>query len=668
MDFSTIPHPVNFDFQKSASIKKNLTSIDDGIFRLFISFSKAVPRSFQINLPAKKTNAESISFKSSAFSIVTDKGTELLKSSKDGFFGTCNKSWVLRFEPNADDEFYGLGEHSGRFEHRGSRSQMWNVDAWGAHGTLVCKEGDPDPLYTNIPFLLLKRKGEALGILVNDAGRVFFSLSPDMRLHPSQEKVSGSSFYFGSTSGPCDVLFITGDSVADVLCKYGKLAGPYAVPPLWALGYHQSRWGYAGTKDLLRLDRELEKRKIPCDGLFLDIDYMDHYKVFTTNKSEFKDPHKISAKLLQRGRHIVPILDPGVRSEDNYFVQESGKKQGIFCKNPNGEYYRGFVWPGATLFPDFSTQKGKTWWAKNVAKFSKNGFYGYWIDMNDPSTGSVSNDEMLFGNGELSHESFHNLYANGMAEATRKGLLKAHPSETPFVLSRSASFGMGRSAGVWLGDNFSTWKALKDSIPMALGLSISGIPLVGADIGGFGEDSNAELITRWAEASVLFPFFRIHSCKNSVQQEPWSFGTKAEKRIKNTILLRYKFLPYLYNEFLLANKTSSPVMRPLFYLGSNAENISKERMEDEYLIGNSLLVAPILEKGKKSRTVELPEGMWTNVCSLKRYKGGKAFTYSPKDFELAVFAKCGEPILQCFKKDLRSSADINLSDAKSVIY
>ncbi len=640
MDFSKIPHPENFRF-KHSKLNQKLTDLGGGFFRLQIFYGPNEPRPFEWNKKAFRSE-DGKNFKgrvklSKKTLCVTDsKGKTFLKGASEGFFGTCEKFWILRFENDPDFSFYGLGERSGKFRRNGTRAQMWNVDAWGAHGDIKCREDNPDPLYANIPFLLIRKKTEAVGVLVNDAGRAFFSLSPDMRLHPSQEPVQGSSLYFGSTNGPLDVLFIVGNDSADVISKLGRLAGPCNVPPMWALGYHQSRWGYAGTKDLNFLDREMSKRKIPCEGLFLDIDYMDRYKVFTTSEKTFKYPERDAEKLLKKGRHIVPILDPGVRDE-NYFIRNEGIRKNVFCKNPNGDFYRGFVWPGATLFPDFSTREGSEFWARHVEAFSKKGFFGYWIDMNDPSTGSVSDDEMLFSHGTRDHESFHNLYANGMAKATFEGLRRAHPEESPFVLSRSASFGMGRYAGIWLGDNFSTWKSLKESIPMALGVSISGIPLVGVDVGGFGDDSSAELLARWAEAAVLFPFFRIHSSKNCKRQEPWQFGEECEARVKNAILFRKKMQPVLYKLFEESKKTGAPVMRPLFYLGKDALKISDERMEDEYLVGNSLLVAPILNAGENSRPVELPKGIWKNLSSGKAFEG--KFRYAPGKLELGVFKK-----------------------------
>ena len=228
MDFSKIPHPVNFKFRNSVQSKK-FTCLGNGFFRLQISFGCENPRPFKWNEEAFRTNKPSKNFSNRArfskgnFQVFSPSGKPLLESAREGFFGTCQNRWLMRFEASEDFHFYGLGERAGKLDRKGTRAQMWNVDAWGAHGTIKCRDDEPDPLYANIPFLLIRKGEDAVGILVNDAGRVFFSLSPDMRLHPSQEPVQGSSLYFGSTSGPADVLFIVGNDAADVISKLGKL-------------------------------------------------------------------------------------------------------------------------------------------------------------------------------------------------------------------------------------------------------------------------------------------------------------------------------------------------------------------------------------------------------------------------------------------------------------
>jgi len=680
MDFSKIPHPVNFKFppQGKFPFAAELENFENGIWRLRIRHSSEEMLPGELSLPpdeaaltpdfSSENPVGKVVFKAGHLRIFSPQGTCLLESAKEGFFGTAQKSWVMRFVPEKKNEFYGLGAKTGPLEKTGMRTQMWNVDAWGSHGVSACRDANPDPFYANIPFLLLKRGPEALGILVHNPCAVFFSLNPEMRLHPSQEKVEGSAFYWGSTRGPAEIFFITGEDVASVLRRYGRLVGTTPRPPLWSLGYHQCRWGYSGTKDLERLDFEMTKAGIPCDGLWLDIDSMDRYKVFTTNPKTFKNPERTMAKLLKKGRHVVAILDPGVRDEKGYSVRESGIKQEAFCKNPNGDFYRGFVWPGATLFPDFSTDKGKNWWKDQVCAFSKKGFSGFWLDMNDPSTGSVTQEEMLFNQGKAAHETYHNLYATGMAKATRNGLLESRPEKRPFLLSRSGSTGIGQYAALWLGDNFSHWRHLKASIPMALGLSMSGVPFVGADVGGFGDDVTEDLMVRWVEAACLFPFFRIHSAKDAKEQEPWQFSKKALARIRECIQFRYRMLPYLYETFMEHERTGAPVMRPLFYLGKEAAEIAPSHFEDEFLIGDKLLVAPILEAKTRSREVQLPKGDWFCLADEKWYRGGKPFHWTLRSGGMPVFVKNGSLVPQFEKKCTTSTADLDLSRAQLPLY
>jgi alpha-glucosidase len=677
MDFSKIPHPVNFTFPKQGKFpfKATLRDYGNGIWRLHINYNDSVKAPDESDLNPDFTAggedaaAGVVSFEKGRLRIFSPAGALLLESAREGFFGTEGDSWVMRFEQNAGDRFYGLGEKTGAFEKSGKRTLMWNVDAWGAHGMDVCRSGAPDPLYANIPYLLVRCKDEALGILVNDPAEVFFSLNPDMRLHPSQDPVKGSSFYFGATSGAPDIYFITGKDTASVIRKSGLLSGTFPRPPLWSLGYHQCRWGYSGTHDLEELDRRMTAAKIPCDGLWLDIDYMDKYKVFTTSPQTFADAEREMKKLRGHGRKVIAILDPGVRDERGYSVRESGRRAGVFCKNPNGDDYRGFVWPGATLFPDFSLAKTKRWWASLVRSFTDKGFSGYWLDMNDPSTGSVSQEDMRFGHGTLPHETYHNQYATGMAKATRAGLLESRPAARPFLLSRSGAAGSGKVAALWLGDNFSTWSHLRACVPMALGLSLSGVPMVGADVGGFGDDCSAELMARWVEATCLFPFFRIHSAKNVKRQEPWQFGPRALSVIRKGIRFRYRMLPYLYNVFLEHERTGAPVMRPLFYLGKSAAHIPDARLEDEFLIGGNVIVTPVLEQGADFRNVILPKGEWYSPLTDNWYAGEKPFRFSHKITGVPpVFFKEASLIPQFRKPCTTSTDDLDLARAELPVY
>ena len=302
---------------------------------------------------------------------------------------------------------------------------------------------------------------------------------------------------------------------------------------------------------------------------------------------------------------MVPILDPGVKVDPAYDVYRDGTQKNLFCRNSAGLPFIGFVWPGETVFPDFSLPETREWWTALVKKFAGNGIEGVWLDMHDPSTGCVDPGEMLFNRGKLPHEAWHNQYCLGMQEATREGLLQAHPTTRPFILSRSAFVSSGRLTALWTGDNWSNRHHLRQCIPVSLSLSLSGLPFSGPDVPGFGGDADADLAMAWYKTCFLFPFLRNHSVKGSRDQEPWAFGDKTKAVLRRFIRLRYKFLPYLYNLFIEQESRGEPILRPLFYEFPE-EGKEKPVEVDEFLVGGSVLQAPVLEAGTDGRSVRLP--------------------------------------------------------------
>jgi len=284
----------------------------------------------------------------------------------------------------------------------------------------------------------------------------FLSINQNLSV-ANQKKldVKDSGIVFGADQGQPNLYIIFGPSLPELTRKLQHLVGETPLPPAWALGYHQCRWGYESAADLELLDTKFREHGIPADGLWLDIDYMDRYKVFTLDKKHFPAPRQTFARLAKAGRRVIASLDPGVKLEKGYGVCERGKQAKAFCQNPQGLEYVGLVWPGETLFPDFSQESTRTWWAKEVAQFARLGIDGVWLDMNDPSTAAVDNQDMLFNPGTKNHSSFHNQYALGMAMATRKGFQQAYPGKRPFQLSRSGSTGVGRYTTIWTGDNYS---------------------------------------------------------------------------------------------------------------------------------------------------------------------------------------------------------------------
>jgi len=302
----------------------------------------------------------------------------------------------------------------------------------------------------------------------------------------------------------------------------------------------------------------------------------------------------------------VPILDPGVKVAEGYEIAASGTAAGIFCRNPEGLPYVGFVWPGRTWFPDYSLPEGRAWWAGYARQFREWGFSAAWIDMNDPSTGAAEVDDMRFQHGQWPHWTYHNLYATGMAQATWEGFKAAVPDERPFLLSRSAATGSSRWTALWTGDNWSNWHHLRLAIPGTLNLALSGLPFNGPDVPGFGGHADTDLAIAWYKAGMLFPFLRNHASKGTLPQEPWRFGPQALQIIRHYVRLRYKLLPYLYQLWVAQARDGSAVMRPLFHDFENDDGLDLDRIDDQFLVGPALMQAPLVHQGEQRRGVALP--------------------------------------------------------------
>lgn len=637
-----IPHPSNFSLTNTPSCQWATYSPN----WIQLCIGEQVQEFDGLQFPTQTVvSNKAILTTEGEFSLSDDQGRVWL-CGEDGYFGQSLDSWVFRIQASPDMRFYGLGEKGGSLDRRGIRTRMWNVDVWGEHPLIAVQTEVVDPLYVSIPWMVIEREIEgvrkAIGVYIRNPRETFFSLCPDMRLHPSQDPVNGGSLYWGAMSGNCEMWFLLGDSVELVCQQFALLIGTMKCPEPWALGNHQCRWGYRGIQDLQDLDLGFIKSEIPCDGLWLDIDYMDGYRVFSLSPSYMKDAQKGLADLRNKGRRVVAILDPGVKEDEKEEIYQEGISQQLFCKNPTGSEYRGIVWPGVTVYPDFSLASTRTWWTTHVKKLAELGFAGFWIDMNDPSTGSVPCKDMLFQHGQYAHDRFHNVYANAMAEATYLGLQAAHPEQTPFVLTRSASTGIARFAGVWMGDNYSNWFHLQQSIPMGLNLSMSGVPFVGADIPGFGGAANDELMERWVAAHCLFPFFRNHSAKDAPKQEPWQFPIETQKIIKKWIDFRYCMIPYLLQLFREQEVSGSLILRPIFFEDSTAEAHS---IEDQFMVGRHVMVAPILESGLVLRRVYMPVGEWRSGWNGTIYAGGRYYENVPcPRGELLWFTRVGAHI------------------------
>ena len=590
-------------------------------------------------------------------------GTTLLEGKG---FGICGTKWILRFAYDERTKFFGLGGKNLGFELSGKRTLFWNTDLFAEFDWAEIADSRADPLYASFPVLIGRRVADEgspakaplwWAIVMDNPWPGFMNIGAGEGIFAAASTPFQKYLYLGAHNGEPDVWFLAETTPQRLVQKIQTLQGRFALPPLWALGHHQCRWGYRSYADLNRIAGEYEKRQIPNDGLWLDIDYMEGFRVFTINKEHFHNPKDEIGSLTARGYRVVPILDPGLRRDEAFHQYNEAKKRDILCKTIEGRDYIGFVWPGYTVFPDFSLEEARAFWAQEVAKFTELGFSGYWIDMNDPATGSVPLEDMRFGRGKEDHESFHNQYALGMAMATRQGLEQVRPRERPFIISRSAYLGMAKYSGMWTGDNVSNKTHLAKSLPFSLNLSVSGMPFNGPDVPGFAGDADARLMECWYKAGFLYPFLRNHNVAGAKDQEPWTRGKATETVVAEYIRSRYSLLPYIYQLWIAQEERGEPVLRPLWYHWPEADWTS--HCDDEYTLGEALLHAPVLDPGQTKREVQLPAGTWFEWNRGRFLSGDRKRTVKSSRLETPLYFKSGSviPLLPGIRttneKDLR---------------
>ncbi|MEK5477407.1 TIM-barrel domain-containing protein [Paenibacillus sp. FSL R5-0407] len=537
---------------------------------------------------------------------------------------------TLRCQGSMDDEamIYGLGETTGYLNKRGERYTMWNSDVFDPHVP------DMESLYQSIPLLIHHASYNTFGLFIDNPGKTVIDLREE-----------ADRYLVETVNGGMDLYLIAGPELKDVVANYSTLTGKMPLPPLWSLGYQQSRFSYMNQEEVIRLAQNFRVKKIPCDVIYLDIHYMDEYKVFTFDKDRFPDPAGMMRELKNLGFRIVPIVDPGVKVQDGYEVYEQGLEAGRFCQTPDGKEYVGDVWPGPSVFPDFTDQGTREWWGALHRFYVDYGISGIWNDMNEPSvfnSPTKTMDEQVIHRNDgkpKTHGEMHNIYSLLMSQATYEGMEKLLQGERPFVLTRAGYAGIQRYATVWTGDNRSYWEHMRMSMSMGLNLGLSGIAFCGADIGGFMHHASGELLARWTQLGVFTPFCRNHSAIDTRNQEPWTFNDEVEEICRKYIELRYRMLPYLYSLVYESTCTGLPIMRPLVLEYPADRNTYQ--LSDQFLYGKDLLVAPIYEPGKQHRVVYLPEGIWFDYWTGTRYEGNMhIISHAPLDV-LPLFVRAG---------------------------
>jgi alpha-glucosidase len=560
-----------------------------------------------------------------------------LKTCEEGI-GFNGEKFALNLNVEDACGFYGFGERTKALNKRGDSMDFWNVDVVAVFPHTY-QRNDYDPSYVSIPFAIIKQGERYGGIYFDNPGRAVIDV----------EHIRPGQLIYQSFAGCTDVYFFSGPTLRQVVRQFTQLTGRAEIPPLWSLGYHQSRWGYVTQADFLGIRDKFKEVDIPVSALWYDIDYMDSYRLFTWNKQDFPDPGQLNRRLKAAGIHTVTIVDPGIKKEPGYSVYESGK--GLFCQTAQGKEYVGRVWPGDTVFPDFTQTATQTWWADKLATFiDESAIDGVWLDMNDPATGYSDPDDMRFSQGAVAHDRYHNQYGHFMAKASHQAFEKLDPESRPFLLTRSACAGSQRFTAIWTGDNASNWQHLRMAIPATLNLGLSGVAFSGPDVGGFMGHTTAELLVRWYQTCFLFPFFRNHSVWDSKSQEPWQFGPKCLELIRATIQTRYRLLPYLYNCFFTHFLTGDPVLRPLLY---EYEDPQFEKLDDQFLVGDSLMLAPVVSTGSQAkqldysgkvgqtRPITLPDGWWFDLNRGEWLMGGKTLRYTAGLDAVPLFVRDG---------------------------
>jgi alpha-glucosidase len=501
-------------------------------------------------------------------------------------------------------DLYGGGEVTGPLRRNGTRIELWN------HDNYQYKDHAGQRLYQSHPWALGVRKdGTAVGVLFDSTYRSFLTM--------------GQGAVTLETSAPAlPVYVIHGQNPQEVVRELGRLTGTIPLPPRWALGYHQCRYSYAPDSEVKQIASEFRRRKIPCDVLWMDIDYMDGYRIFTFDPKGFPDPGAVNRFLHERDFKSIWMIDPGVKKDPGYSVYESGNDHDVWVKSADGKAYVGKVWPGDCQFPDFTRPDVRGWWSKMVEKFVAVGVDGIWNDMNEPAVfegvdKSMPEDNRHEGGEELApglHRQYHNVYGMLMVRATRAGLLAARPEKRPFVLTRANFVGGQRYAATWTGDNSSTWEDMKMSVPQSLTLGLSGQPFNGPDLGGFALDASPRLWGNWVGAGAFFPFCRAHASKGTVRKEPWSFGPEVEEAARIALSRRYRLMPYLYTLFERSSRTGDPIMQPVFFADPKAARLRQE--QQAFMLGPDLLVVP-----PWATHPQLPAGDWKELSLVAGDQG-----------------------------------------------
>jgi alpha-glucosidase len=613
---------------RSGSWFMRVTALSDDILRVRAAAARDLPEDASWAVPREmrgrsvhvtvKQNADGVDFKTATLAVRIERSPlRLIVSDLAGHvisadtparaLEVVDSGFLLRKELTQKEHFFGLGDKTGPLDRRGQAFTLWNTDAYRF-------QESTDPLYKSIPFFLSAGgPGGSYGILLDNTWRSWFDFG----------KQDPQTLVFGAAAGPIDYYLIYGPTVHRVVERYTELTGKPPLVPAYALGFQQSRYSYMSAAEVHDIADRLRAEHIPADVIWLDIDFQDRNRPFTTNPATFPNLPALARDLRQQGLRLVTITDLHIAAapKQGYVPYDSGTAGDHFLKRPDGSLYVGQVWPGPSVFPDFTRRETRAWWGSLYRDFVAAGIAGFWNDMNEPAIFETPTKTMPldtqhrigepgFAPRTATHAEIHNVYGMLNSRATFEGQRQLAPNERAFVMTRASYAGGQRYAVTWTGDNSSTWNHLKLSIPMLLNLGLSGFAYSGADVGGFIGAPSPELMTKWIEIAAFTPIFRAHSEKGTPPKELWVDGPQHLGFRRQFIEQRYRLMPYLYALADENARTGAPLMRPLFYDYPDALDMPCDQ-PTAFLLGDRLLVAPppTLES-PQGYQICLPAGSW----------------------------------------------------------
>ena len=666
--FTSLPNGIDV---RAAEMREQITALRDDLLRVRIVRSGQFPEdSSWAVLPAARTSSASVKpeftsvscgFRTSALRVVVDRKTlritildlagNIINQDQRPAQFQGSSFRVYKTMP-LDEHYFGLGDKTGPFDRRERAFSLWNTDAYRF-------QESTDPLYKSIPFFMTFRAGHAMGLLFDNTWRSSFDFG----------KNEPGVYSFGAVDGPLNYYFIYGPSPRQVLESYAWLTGKPPLPPMWTFGFQQSRYTYYPQSRVLEIANRLRADKIPADAIYLDIDFQDKNYPFTIDCSKFPDFPGMVAELKAKNFHLVTITDLHIADAPNqkYSPYDSGIAGDRFLKNPNGSIYVGDVWPGPSVFPDFTQQQTRAWFGTLYRNLYQQGVSGFWDDMNEPSVFHTPTatmpldvvhriDEPGFAKRAAAHAEIHNVYGMQNARATFEGLKQLNPDLRPMVLTRASYAGGQRYGETWTGDNSSTWNHLRLTTPMLKNLGLSGFGFSGADVGGFAGTAPVDLLTKWLQVAAFQPIDRDHTEKGTGDQEPWVGGPQQEAIRRRYIEERYRLMPYLYQLADESSRTGLPMLRPLFLEFPNATPDGHPIDVDpgaaaEFMLGPDLLVTPSpYPEEPDAYTIEFPSAGWYNYWTGEKVPQ-PSIQIQPELDLLPVFVRAGsilpmEPLVQ----------------------